>query len=76
LFDGCKRLLFENNNKVIVGMESDEGEKYRFETPLKPEGKIEEWMNKVDEEMKATLKVLSKKAVFHYARTKRTDWIE
>jgi dynein heavy chain len=76
LFDGCKRLIFENNNKVIVGMESDEGEIYRFETVLKPEGKIEEWMNKVDEEMKATLKTLTKKAVFHYARSDRIEWIE
>jgi len=36
-------------------MESDEGEKYEFENVLKPEGKIEEWMNKVDDEMKSTL---------------------
>jgi dynein heavy chain len=58
-------------------MESDEGEKYEFETPLKPEGKIEEWMNKVDEEMKATLLVLCKKSVFNYAKlwNNRIDWI-
>lgn len=76
LFDGCKRLLFGPGNKQIVGMQSDEGEKYDFETPQKPEGKIEEWMNKVDEEMKATLLVLSKKAVFHYARSDRIGWIK
>lgn len=76
LFDGCKRLHFANNNKIIVGMESDEGEKYEFETPLKPEGKIEEWMNKVDEEMKATLLTMTKRSVFHYARSDRIEWIK
>jgi len=76
LFDGCKRLIFGPGNKQIVGMQSDEGELYDFETPQKPEGKIEEWMKKVDEEMKATLHVLSKKAVFHYARSDRIGWIK
>jgi dynein heavy chain len=76
LFDGCKRLIFGNNNKVITGMESDEGEMYDFETPQKPEGKIEEWMNKIDEEMKATLLLMTKKSVFHYARSDRIDWIK
>lgn len=57
-------------------MKSDEGEEYAFETQLKPDGKIEEWMNKVDEEMKETLVVLTKKAVFHYARSDRIEWIK
>jgi len=55
LFDGCKRLIFGKGDKQIVGMESDEGEKYDFEIPQKPEGKIEEWMTNIDEEMKNTL---------------------
>lgn len=76
LFDNCKRLIFGQNNKVIVGMESDEGEKYDLETPLKPEGKIEEWMTKVDEEMKETLTTITKKAVFYYARSDRVEWIK
>lgn len=57
-------------------MESDEGEYYDFDVPLKPEGKIEEWMNKVDEEMKSTLMVLSKKAVHSYATSDRVTWIK
>jgi len=39
----------------MIGMVSDEGEEYMFETPVKPDGNVEDWMNKVDEEMKATL---------------------
>ena len=60
----------------MIGMCSDEGEEYEFETPVKPEGKIEAWMNKVDDEMKATLLILTKKGVFHYARTERLQWIK
>jgi dynein heavy chain len=55
LFDNCKDLIFAKGDKQIVGMVSDEGEKYDFETPCKPEGGVEEWMNKIDMEMKKTL---------------------
>ena len=30
-------------------MQSDEGEKFDFRTPVKPEGAVEDWMNKVDD---------------------------
>jgi hypothetical protein len=36
-------------------MKSDEGEYYDFETPQKPEGAVEDWMNKIDVEMKKSL---------------------
>ena len=55
---------------------SDEGEEYEFETPVKPEGKIEEWMNVVDDEMKSSLLTITKRAVFDYARLDRIDWIK
>lgn len=57
-------------------MISDEGEKYDFETPLKPEGNVEDWMNKVDNEMKKTLHTITKKAVFFYAKQDRMEWIQ
>jgi len=57
-------------------MISDEGEKYDFETPQKPEGAVEDWMNKIDAEMKKTLHTIVKKAVFHYAKEERMEWIK
>lgn len=57
-------------------MNSDEGEKYQFENPVKPEGNIEDWMMRVDDEMKKTLHILVKKAVFFYAKQDRVDWIK
>jgi dynein heavy chain len=60
----------------MIGMVSDEGESYEFETPVKPEGPVEEWMCKVDEEMKASLQTITKKAVFYYAKEDRIPWIK
>jgi dynein heavy chain len=76
LFDGCKRLTFGKGDKLLLGMVSDEGEEFSFETPVKPEGNVEDWMNKVDEEMKATLTTACKRAVFTYAKEERIDWIK
>lgn len=57
-------------------MISDEGEKFDFETPTKPEGNVEDWMNKVDNEMKKTLLAITKKSVFYYAKLDRMEWIK
>jgi len=59
----------------MIGMMSDEGEEWEFETPVKPDGNVEDWMNKVDDEMKDSLTLLAKKAVFNYAKTDRIEWI-
>jgi dynein heavy chain len=76
LFDNCKDLIFGKGDKQVIGMISDEGEKYDFETPQKPEGAVEDWMNKIDAEMKKTLHTIVKKAVFHYAKEERMEWIK
>jgi dynein heavy chain len=76
LFDNCAKLIFGKGDKMICGMVSDEGESYDFEVPVKPEGKIEEWMNKIDEEMKSTLTLICKRSVFNYAKAERIEWIK
>ena len=76
LYDNNKELTFGPGNKTITHMTSDEGECYPFESAVKPEGNIEEWMLKVEEEMKKTLHILIKKAVFYYAKMDRVDWIK
>lgn len=60
----------------MIGMVSDEGEEYEFENPVKPEGNVEDWMTRVDEEMKNSLLIITKRAVFHYAKTERIEWIK
>lgn len=76
LFDNCKDVIFGKGDKQIIGMISDEGEKFDFETPTKPEGNVEDWMNKVDNEMKKTLLAITKKSVFYYAKLDRMEWIK
>lgn len=57
-------------------MTSDEAEKYQFETPVKPEGKIEDWLCRVDDEMKKTLQIIAKRGIFNYAKEERLEWIK
>mmetsp|Transcript_40960 Transcript_40960/g.47071 ORF Transcript_40960/g.47071 Transcript_40960/m.47071 type:complete len:872 (+) Transcript_40960:2789-5404(+) len=75
LFDNCKLLNFTKGDKVIAGMTSDEGESFEFEVPQKPEGAVEDWMTRVEDEMKNTLHVIAKKGIMFYAKEKRTKWI-
>jgi dynein heavy chain len=42
---------------------------------VKPEGKVEEWMCRIDDEMKRTLTTLAKRAVYQYAKEDRIEWI-
>jgi dynein heavy chain, axonemal len=76
LFDNCKDVVFGKGDKTILGMISDEGEKLDFENPTKPEGAVEDWMTKLDTEMKKTLLTITKKATFYYAKEDRQDWIK
>lgn len=75
LYDNCKLLEF-NRSKHVTGMHSDEGECYSFKINVKPEGSVEIWMNKVDDEMYDTLRIITKEAVFMYAKEDRLDWIK
>jgi len=73
LFDNCKELKL--NRKLVLGMESDESEKFNFKEVQKAEKPVEGWMGKVDEEMQSTLKKITKESVFHYANKERTQWV-
>lgn len=56
-----------SKSKQVVGMESDEGEKYQLKEIVKPEDSpVEIWMTKVDHEMKKTLHRITKEATFKY----------
>ena len=56
-------------------MKSDEDEIYAFETPCKPEGKIEDWMTRIDDEMKRSLQHMCKRECYNYAKEDRLTWI-
>jgi dynein heavy chain len=76
LYDDCERLQFGQGGKVISHMWSQDDEAYEFDTYIKPENNIEEWMLKVEEEMKKTLHIRAKTGVFNYAKHDRIEWME
>ena len=51
LFDNCKTMRLEKGDKLICGMTSEEREGFNFQTPQKPDGAVEIWVGKVDDEM-------------------------
>jgi dynein heavy chain len=50
LFDNCRELRIARN-RMVVGMTSDEDESFSFRDAQKPDGAVEIWMGKVDDEM-------------------------
>ena len=74
LYDNCKDLKF-SRNKQVLGMASEEGESFSFISPVKPEGAIEIWMNKLDAEMISTLHRFTKEGVYFCAESERIPWI-
>ena len=63
IYTNCKKLLSDRRN--ITGMVSQEGEQFMFEKPIRIESQqqVGSWMNKVDDEMKATLRYFTKTAI-------------
>ena len=68
IYTNCKKLLSDRRN--ITGMVSQEGEQFMFEKPIRIESQqqVGSWMNKVDDEMKATLRYFTKTAIQDYTK--------
>ena len=68
IYSNCKKLLSERRN--IIGMISQEGEKLYFDKAIRVESQqqVGQWMNKVDDEMKNTLRNLLKTAIQDYTK--------
>ena len=75
IYSNCKRLLSDRRN--ITGMVSQEGEKFMFEKPIRIESQqqVGQWMNKVDEEMKNTLRSFTKTAIQDYTKERLYKFI-
>ncbi|KAI9144584.1 dynein heavy chain and region D6 of dynein motor-domain-containing protein [Paraphysoderma sedebokerense] len=78
MFDNILKLNFGTgrNEKYIVGMSSTENEVLEFRTPVPIDGRVEEWMDKVTNEMKRTNRIIHKEAVFNYATADRFEWLK
>lgn len=76
MFDNIKSLSFVKSQ--VVAMNSGEGEVMNFRNLVNTDNRVELWMNEVLNEMRATNRYISKKAIFDFGKnreTSRTDWI-
>ncbi|KAK7195889.1 dynein heavy chain [Novymonas esmeraldas] len=78
MFDNCARLIFKSErDETICGVESQEGERLDFGTPVKTDGRpVEEWLQAVLDESKQTLHDILKAGVFHYPKMRRLEWVK
>ncbi|KAL3317579.1 Dynein heavy chain 10, axonemal [Cichlidogyrus casuarinus] len=79
MFDNIAKLNFvkgSNLENSVTAMISSEQEKMDYDQPVSATGRVEEWMTRVEEEMKRSNRLLCKKAVFYYRDKKsRVDWM-
>lgn len=77
MFDNVLKLNFGTgkNEKFIMGMSSSEGEVLSFGKPVAIDGRVEEWMLAVENQMKKSNRTIHKEAIFHYANMDRLNWL-
>ena len=79
MFDNVKSLRFEQGQSeeyIAHAMLSSEGETMDFRQPIPTEGRVEDWMTAVLNEMRKTNRQLTKESVFYYLHEmKRIDWM-
>lgn len=69
MFDNISRLRFQegSGNEMMAGaMISSEGEVMDFRQPVAAEGRVEDWMTNVLNEMRRTNRLITKEAIYGY----------
>lgn len=76
LFDSLAKLGFESNSKKAYNMKSKENDEYvKLATPLECIGKVENWLNKLIDVMRKTLRSCLNEAIASYEEKPRELWI-
>lgn len=73
-FENVASLEFAPDNKILA-MFSGEGEKVMIHEPFYPKGPVEEWLLKVEDQMRKSIKNVIKEAIASYPSTPRTQWV-
>lgn len=70
MFDNIARLHFEEGNSsnevIATAMISSEGEEMKFNQVIQAEGRVEDWMKNVLQEMRKTNRLITKEAIYKY----------
>ncbi|XP_030756931.1 dynein heavy chain 10, axonemal [Sitophilus oryzae] len=80
MFDNIKSLRFttDSNDRVIASaMISGEGEVMEFRNVVIIDGKVEDWMNDILNEMRRSNRFITKSAIYYYGKVRRprTQWM-
>lgn len=81
LFQAVKTLIFEkdadgNPTNVAIGLiDNIKDEILMFKTPITLEGKVEDWLNKLKDHIKETLRLYLAEAILAYEEHPREDWL-
>ena len=73
MFDNISRLRFAqgpSGEPIADAMISAEGEVMEYRKGVLAEGKVEDWMTAVLNEMRSTNRLITKEAIFHYCHGK------
>ncbi|PVD32839.1 hypothetical protein C0Q70_08286 [Pomacea canaliculata] len=79
MFDNIASLVFAkgpSQETLATAMKSAEGELMDFRTHIAAEGRVEDWMTSVLQEMRRTNRLITKEAIFYYSYKKsRVEWM-
>ncbi|XP_057295129.1 dynein axonemal heavy chain 10-like [Hydractinia symbiolongicarpus] len=80
MFDNIAKLRFEEGNSsnevIVTAMISSEGEEMKFNQVIQAEGRVEDWMTNVLQEMRKTNRLITKEAIYKYCENcTRPDWM-
>lgn len=69
MYDNIALLRFsdgDSGEKLVLAMISAEGEVMEFRKTIRAEGRVEDWMTAVLNEMRRTNRLITKEAIFRY----------
>ncbi|KAM4746443.1 dynein axonemal heavy chain 10 [Anableps anableps] len=79
MYDNIASLKFDvetSGERIVSAMVSAEGEVMEFRNPVPVEGRVEEWMMAVLQEMRRTNRLITKEAIFRYCEDRiRVEWM-
>ena len=79
MFDNIAALKFSknqsNNEVTALGMISAEKEEMEYKTTVAAEGRVEDWMTEVLNEMRRTNRLITKEAIFYYCTNNKTRYV-
>ncbi len=75
LFDNVKTFRYNQANKEILGMISNEGEECSLSEPVPIKGAVEVWLSVFEQAMRTSLQKITKEGIYTYAHDDKKEWL-